>query len=411
MQPARGSEGLSDTIGLPAPEAVLVRYGELSLKGGNRGDFERALMRNVRTATKSICDVRVERLHGRLIAYPERRTEAVARRLQDVFGIKSVSPTWEVETRQELILPLAKAIFEDALGDFDTRTAPPSFRVRTKRADKRFPIKSSDFDRLLADHLLADHDEIRVRLKHPELELGVELREERSFVFVKRLPALGGLPVGTLGRVLCLLSGGIDSPVAAWMAMKRGCNVGFVSYHSHPFIGEPSKKKVIDLARRLMHYQPKGQLYVVPFTEVQTTIRDSAPEGYRTILYRRMMQRIATRLAASFHYDALVTGESLGQVASQTLENVRCIAAATELEVLRPLIAFDKEETIQIARRIETLEISNLPEPDCCTVFMPRRPVIRGKLEDCLAAEAQMDVEGLIERAVDGVEVHTLQDG
>ena len=224
-------------------------------------------------------------------------------------------------------------------------------------------------------------------------------------MFVEKLAGLGGLPVGTLGKAICLLSGGIDSPVAAWMAMKRGCRVGFATFHSYPFIGESSKRKTLDLARVLSRYQPSSRLWVVPFTEIQTTIRDTAPEGYRTVLYRRMMQRISSRLAEQWGAGALITGESLGQVASQTLENMTCIAEAASIPVLRPLVGFDKSDTIEIAERIGTLEVSNIQEPDCCTVFMPKKPVIRGKLDLCLEAESRMNMDELLEKALADVEV------
>ena len=214
----------------------------------------------------------------------------------------------------------------------------------------------------------------------------------------------GGLPVGTLGRTMCLLSGGIDSPVAAWLTMKRGSRVDFCTFHSYPYIGESSKKKVLDLVRVLSRYQPRSRVHVVPFTHAQEAIRDHTPEPYRTILYRRMMQRIAARLGKRRRCGALVTGECLGQVASQTLENLGSIAAATAWPVLRPLISFDKEETIEIARRIGTFDVSSLPEPDCCTVFQPRKPVLRARPDDCEQAEAELDIESLVIEAVRGTE-------
>jgi len=249
-----------------------------------------------------------------------------------------------------------------------------------------------------------------VDLHTPEVEVEIDIRSERTYVFLKRLPGPGGLPVGTLGRALCLLSGGIDSPVAAWLAMKRGCEVGFVTYHSPPFIGDASRKKVRDLVRVLRRYQNSACLYVVPFAEVQTAIRDGAPEAYRTVLYRRMMQRIATRIAQERSYQALVTGECLGQVASQTLENMTCIGAATHLPVLRPVLCFDKEEIISIASSIGTFDISKIDEPDCCVVFQPKRPIIRGKVDVCLDIESELDVAGLIDRAVEGIEIEVLRD-
>jgi thiamine biosynthesis protein ThiI len=212
------------------------------------------------------------------------------------------------------------------------------------------------------------------------------------------------LPVGTLGRVVCLISGGIDSPVAAWMAMKRGCEVLFVTFHSHPFIGDSAKKKVVDLVRVLAPWQGRCTLLVVPFAEAQLAIRGAGRDPYRTVLYRRMMQRIASRIALDNGALALVTGDSLGQVASQTLENMTCIGAAASLPVLRPLLSFDKNDTIAVARRIGTFDLSNVQEPDCCTLFMPAHPVTRGRIEVCAELEATLDVEALVASAVAGAE-------
>ncbi|MDP6538896.1 MAG: tRNA uracil 4-sulfurtransferase ThiI [Planctomycetota bacterium] len=390
---------MTGAAAIGAPEMVLVRYGELALKGKNRGAFEQALVRNIEAATRLIAPVRVERRRGRMAVFGERRVSDVARRLQDVFGIKSLSPAWGCAVAPEAIAELAARVLADALADFPPE-GPITFRVASSRAEKRFPLSSMELDRFIAERVLPDHPRLKVRLERPELSLGIDVRPERAYVFVRRLPGPGGLPVSTLGRGMCLLSGGIDSPVAAWLAMKRGCRVAFVSFHSPPYIGERSRKKIRDLVGILARYQPTSRLYVAPFTEVQTTIRDRAPQPYRTVLYRRMMQRIATRLARREKCGALITGESLGQVASQTLENLTCIEAATDLPVLRPLVTFDKEEAIDLARRIGTFEVSTRPEPDCCTVFMPEHPVLRGNLAACEEAEAALEVEVLVDRAV-----------
>ena len=394
------------TSRLSAPDVVLVRYGELALKGGNRRFFERTLARNIRSATKAISPVELELHSGRIHVVPERRPLEVARRLQDVFGIKTVSPAWRAPGDPDAIVEVARALLEEALPPDTGR--PVTFRVRSRRADKRFAMSSGELDRYVAERILPGPERVTVQLVDPELELGIEVRDDCTWLFHQRLPGLGGLPVGTLGRALCLISGGIDSPVAAWMAMKRGCQVGFITYHSYPYIGESAKKKVADLVRVLARFQGTSRLAVVPFTEVQTAIRDTAPENYRTVLYRRMMQRIACELAGQHGYQALVTGDSLGQVASQTLENLTCIVESSHLPVLQPLIGFDKEEIIERARRIGSFETSLTPEPDCCTVFQPRRPMIRGRLEECLAAEAELDVSALVARAVEGVETLTL---
>ncbi len=393
----------AEPISLAAPDRVLVRYGELALKGGNRVDFERALMRNLRAALQGIAPVRIERQRGRLSILPQGRVEEIAARAACVFGVKSVSPVWSAPPDLDAIATLARAVFRDALGDLP-EGRERTMRVSSKRADKRFPLTSVELDRELGRRVLAGLDNVRVELEEPAIVLGVEVRPEGVSVFARRISGPGGLPVGTQGRALCLLSGGIDSPVAAWMAMKRGLSVSFVSFHSWPYLGEASKQKVIALARALGRWQPTARLYVVPFADIQVAIRDRAPEIYRTILYRRMMQRIASRLCDEQHHDVLVTGESLGQVASQTLENMRCIELAATRAVLRPLVAFDKEETIALARRIGTFEISNVQEPDCCTVFLPQRPVIRGNPDDCARFESELDVPGLVAQALAGTE-------
>jgi tRNA uracil 4-sulfurtransferase len=346
----------------------------------------------------------VERQRGRMLVTPQGRAEEVAAQAARVFGVKSVSPAWSSAREPEAIAAVARAVFLDALERLP-QASPRTMRVRCKRADKHFPMTSVEFDRWLGERVLAGVEGVRVQLDQPAIELGVEIRPEGVNVFAHRIPGPGGLPVGTQGRGLCLLSGGIDSPVAAWMSMKRGLAVNFVGFHSWPYIGEASRQKVIALARSLATWQSRTRLYIVPFAAVQLAIRERTPEGYRTILYRRMMQRIASRLAERDQYDVLITGESLGQVASQTLDNLRCIELASTRALLRPLIALDKDEIIAIARRIGTFEISNVQEPDCCTVFMPAKPVIRGEPGLCERAEAELDVEGLVSRAVAEVEI------
>lgn len=408
MPEARERAPLREAAALPPPEIVLVRYGELALKGGNRRQFEDRLASNIRDATRGISAVKVERRRGRLAVLPERRTEAVAMRLQEVFGIKSVSPAWGCPSEPEAIASCTAPVLVHALASRTDREI--TFRVETSRGDKTFPLTSTELDRFVADRVIpvltSGGARLKVRLDDPELALGIDVRLERTYVFVRRLPGPGGLPVGTLGMGLCLLSGGIDSPVAAWMSMKRGLHVAFVTFHSYPYVGDASKNKVIEVARILARWQqPESRLHVVPFAEIQTAIRDSAPESYRTVLYRRMMQRIAARIAERDGLAALVTGESLGQVASQTLENIACIEAASQATVLRPLIGFDKEDTVAVARRIGTFAVSSRQEPDCCSLFMPERPVLRGSVHACETAEAALDVAGLVEKACASVEL------
>lgn len=383
-------------------ELIIARPGEFWLKGKNRGFFERCAAKNLRHALADIPGVRVDRLRAQFNVHCAERAGDATRRMLDVFGLSTIIPAWGAAPTLEAILPVAERVLAEAL-ELRPRDGTVSFRVDTKRADKRFPLTSPELNRRLAEHLLPLHGErLTVDLKHAELTLGVHIRPERAYISGERLHGAGGLPVGSIGRTLCLLSGGIDSPVAAWLTMKRGCDVSFVSFHSFPYIGESSQRKIRRLAEALMRYQRRARLYTVPFARIQEAIRDSAPEPYRTVLYRRMMQRIASRLAEKSRLAALVTGESLGQVASQTLENLTCINAASSLPVLRPLISFDKQETIALARRIGTYDLSVQPEPDCCTVFQPEHPVIYGSVADCERAEAELEVEQLVSEALAG---------
>lgn len=394
---------MSSFASMPPPRVVLVRYGELALKGGNRTEFELTLMRNIRSACANVAPVRVEREHGRLFVFADERMESVARRLTQVFGISSVSPAWEAPSEPDAICGVARGVLEDALAAQPAGARPP-FRVLSRRVDKRFPLTSMQLDRYVAEHILRVDDPLVVELEHPELVLGIEVREKTSYLFARRIAGPGGLPVGSLGRVLCLISGGIDSPVAAWMAMKRGALCSFVTFHSHPYIGDEAKDKVVELVRVLSRWQPRSRLFVAPFAAAQVALRGAATNGYedsyRTVLYRRMMQRIASAIADAEGAKALVTGECMGQVASQTLENLTCIGAAAQLPVLRPLIAFDKQETVDIAQRIGTFALSAVQTPDCCTLFMPRKAVTRGRLAVCEEIESRLDVPALVADSV-----------
>ncbi|MCE9595482.1 MAG: tRNA 4-thiouridine(8) synthase ThiI [Planctomycetes bacterium] len=384
---------------------ILVRYGELALKGGNRVDFERQLANNIRIALESVAPAKVERHWGRMFVFPERRTEVALARLREVFGITSLSPTRRAELDVEAIGKVAEQVLDEALAE-RTAPGPVSFRVRATRSEKRFALTSVELDRVIGGRLKERNERLTVDLEEPDIVVGLDVRAEGAFVFARRVEGPGGLPVGTLGRALCLISGGFDSPVSAYLSMKRGLSLAYVTYHSAPFIGESARKKVVDLVRVLSRFQPRhSRLWVVPFAASQIAIRDLEVAGYRTVLYRRMMQRIASRLAEREEAQALVTGECLGQVASQTLENLTCIQAAATLPVIRPLVSFDKEETIRLARRIGTFELSAVQEPDCCTLFMPTKPVIRGRPEFCEELESRLNVEQLVEAALASAEL------
>src|SRR5262245_49367216 len=393
--PSPGSPMGSEKIG-GGVECLVVRYAEVGLKGGNRRYFEGRLLRNLKDALASVGPARVGRTWGRLLVFPAGDPAPAIERLREVFGVASVSPA--VETRKDLleIEPVAHRLVGEALSRRPGEDRVP-FRVEAHRADKSFPMKSVEVNRRLGAALLAAFPRLRVDLEHAALTLGVEVREESAYVHAERVEGPGGLPVGVSGRVLSLISGGIDSPVAAWLAMKRGCRVLFVTFHSHPFIGEATKEKVKDLVRRLSRFQGPSLLFVAPFAAIQTEIRKASPEPYRTVLYRRAMNRVAARIARRHRCLALLTGDSIGQVASQTLENLRCAEEVSDLPVLRPLLAFDKRETIALSERIGTFPISIRPAQDCCTLYQPDHPVIRGEVEVCRAVEAEIDLDRLVE--------------
>ena len=390
----------------PEPDLLLVRYAELALKGGNRARFEGTLDHNLREALDPIGPHEIRRAWGRVVIAPERRKRQALRIVARTFGVKSVSPAWRLEPDVDALAALGRRLLDEQLGPgarAQQGAAVPGFRVRVKRADKSFPQPSGELERRVADAMLEGEERVRVELREPDLEYGIDVRPEGTFAFLERVPGPGGLPVGTLGRGLCLLSGGIDSPVAAWLGMKRGLRVGFVTFHSPPYLGEGSRRKVEELVRVLAGWQGPSRLHEVPFTDVQVAIRDGAPEGLRTILYRRSMARIATRLAALEKAEALITGESVGQVASQTLPNLATIEDAAGLPVLRPLVTADKEEAIALARRIGTFGVSTQPEPDCCTVFQPRRPALASDAAVCARVEAEIELGPLEDAALDGV--------
>jgi len=385
-------------------EALLVRYSEIGLKGGNRPLFEKALVENLRSAFAEFGPLHIQRLRGRMLVRGPVSAHDLARVAQRVFGVASVSPAQCLPRGLAGVKEVAVAQAKVALQEYLGRTDPIPMKVEVRRADKSITTPSVEIAREIGAALLQLDSRFKVDLHNPEVRVGIDLRGEGSFVYATSLPGPQGLPVGTTGRAHCLLSGGIDSPVAAWMSMKRGLRVDFVSFYSFPFVGPQTKEKIQKLAEHLMRWQPVSALHVVPFSDYQIAIRDHCPAAYRTVLYRRAMQRIASIIARRRKGRALITGESLGQVASQTLANMSLIEHASTLPVLRPLVTFDKLETIEVARRIGTFDLSTLPAPDCCTVFQPPKPVIYGRLKDVEEAEARIHVGTLTHEAVRGTE-------
>lgn len=385
-------------------EALLIRYGEIGLKGGNRPRFEKILADNLRVALGNVPSLTIQRIRGRMLIRGKAPAAEMAQAARRVFGVTSLSPARIVARDPEAMVAAARELAAEAIAREHPGAGPIRFKVAVNRADKTFPLRSIEVARTVGAALMADETRLEVDLREPELTVGVDLRLEGVYVFAGRQEAYGGLPVASTGRVHCLLSGGFDSPVAAWQCMKRGLRVDFVSFYSFPFVGPQTREKVIRLAEKLTEWQPQAILYVVPFSPYQEAIRDHCDERYRTVLYRRAMQRIASIIARTRKGKALVTGESIGQVASQTLENMRLIESASKLPVLRPLVTYDKTEIIDLARKIGTHDLSNLPAPDCCTVFQPAQPVIHGQLSEVEHAEAQIDIGKLTYDAVQGTE-------
>lgn len=389
---------------------LVIRYGEIGLKGGNRPVFERALCENLKAALGPLPGLRTQRLRGRILVQAQVPLEDHAHRAAQVCGVTSLSPA--VSTHLDLDLVIATAVSQleqSMLKEFAGRDQVP-FRITVNRSNKAFPHTTPEIIEKLAEAVLSRWPELKVDLNHAELNLEIDFREDQALVFARRIAGPGGLPVGTLGRGMTLLSGGIDSPVAAWMGMKRGLRMEFISFYSFPHVGPQSREKIIRLAEKLAEWQPRTLLHIVPFSAYQEAIRDNCPAPYRTVLYRRAMSRIACRISGRRKCKALITGESLGQVASQTMQNIAAIEEASTLPILRPLIGMDKVEAIDIARRIGTYDLSNLPAPDCCTVFQPESPVLFANLEDVHAAEAALDLDTLTRDAVRGSEMLELPE-
>ena len=365
---------------------IVVHYKELALKGRNRPWFIQLLVRNIKDALKGLPVRSVRSVAGRIEidvaadTNPESQipNHVLASRLARVFGIANFSVA---KRAAHDFNDLARAILED-LGD----RSPESFRLSATRQDKRLPFTSPQVEREVGG-LIKQAKGWRVDLGRPALTIHVELLTEGALYYFAKQPGAGGLPTGTGGRVACLLSGGIDSPVAAYRLMRRGCSVLLIHFHSYPILSRASQEKVREIAALLTRYQLRSRLILVPFGDLQRKIVLAVPPELRVVIYRRFMLRIAEQLARRWHARALVTGEVIGQVASQTLENMTAIARATEMTVLRPLIGMDKDEITAEAQRIGTYPISIVPDEDCCTLFTPRRPATRARLEAIRAAE------------------------
>ena len=374
----------------------LVHYGEIGLKRNNRSYFERKLAQNIKLALKGMGCAEVRRIYGRLLVmlHPEADVAAIQERLGKVMGIAHFERALAAEQTIDAIQDAALELVKDQ--QFKT------LKVETKRADKRFPLTSPEISAAVGAHLL-NATGASADMHTPDLRCNIEIVDKAAYIYVEKIRGVGGLPVGASGKVLVMLSGGIDSPVAAWRMMKRGVKALFVHFYSYPYTDKASLEKVEELAEILATWNYRTQIYLVPFAEVQREIVTQTPAPFRVILYRRMMVRIAQQIAAIAKAECLVTGESLGQVASQTLGNLRVIEEVAEIPILRPLIGDDKAEIMDLAEQIGTFEISTLPHDDCCSLFVPKHPATNASLEAVQEAEAALDIDALVKVGIESV--------
>ena len=378
---------------------ILIRYGELGLKGKNINQFINKLQSNLQKAVAPFPNVKVTRSSGRMfVVLNGHEPEPVIEACKKVFGIYSMSLAMKVENELETIKAGALQALQQAK-DGDT------FKVNVRRANKQFPINSQEMNQRLGAHLLKNTTGFTVDVHQPDIEVRVEIRQKATYIYSEVIDGARGLPVGTGGKTLLLLSGGIDSPVAAYLMMKRGVEVEMIHFHSPPFTSERAKQKVLDLSEVLSQYGGKIKIHLVPFTKLQQKIFAEMPERYGMTIMRRMMFTIAERVCDKENILSITTGESLGQVASQTMASMNAINEVTNLPVIRPLIALDKEEIVEIAKEIDTYEISIRPYEDCCTIFVPDAPVTNPKREKVVALEQKVDFASEIEEAIAGIEI------
>ena len=394
--------------------SIIVKYGEIGIKGKNRYIFENKLIKNIKNMLKPIDKFNVYKEYGRVyVDLGDYEYDEVCEEVKKVFGVVGVCPAVKVlRNNEEDVEAAYQKLKETALLVLEEKieAGAKTFKVESRRGDKSFRLTSQDMSIDIGGYLLSNvGDKIKVDINKPEAKIKCELRENNVVVYSDTVPGYGGLPIGTNGKAMSLLSGGIDSPVATWMVAKRGMEVEAVHFHTYPFTSEKSQEKVKDLARILAKYCGKVRLHKVNILEIQKAVGLNCRDEEMTIISRRFMMRIAQRLAEKRNCDALITGESIGQVASQTIQGLTCTNASVSLPVFRPLIAMDKTEIIEIAKKIDTFETSIIPEEDCCSVFAPKKPVTKPKLERIEDSEKALDVEQLIQDAIDNMEVEVIE--
>ena len=382
---------------------IMVRYGELSTKGKNRKDFIDRLAGNVTKVLREFPQVEIHPRHDRMhIVLNDAPFEEVDQRLKKVFGIQTYSPTIKVEKTlveiEKTALALMKETFKKGM----------TFKVNTKRSDHQFLYDTNELNKMVGDYLFSHMDDLKVEMKHPDIVLRIEVRKDAVYISNQLLHGAGGMPVGTGGRAVMMLSGGIDSPVASYLALKRGVDIDMVHFYSPPYTTEKALNKAKELTGILANYAGKINFIAVPFAEIQETIKEKIPEGYLMTVQRRFMLQLADKIRAKRRGLAIFNGESVGQVASQTLESMAAINDVTTTPVVRPVATMDKTEIIKLAEEIGTFDLSIQPFEDCCTIFAPPRPKTKPKIEKAREFENRLDVDGLIERALAGIQVTSI---
>ena len=385
---------------------IMIRYGELSTKGKNKRTFISRLVKNVSHALHDYPEVKIYGERDRMyLLLNGADSRVVMDRLQPIFGIQTYSPVVKVERDIEALKAAAIEMIRNVYQEGQT------FKITTRRADHKFELDTNDINQLLGGEVLRNIEGIKVQVKKPDIELRVEVRLEGLFLSCETILGAGGLPVGSGGRGMLMLSGGIDSPVAGYLAMKRGVEIEAVHFHSPPYTSPRALQKAKDLTAKLTAYVGSIQFIEVPFTEIQEEIKRVVPEGYLMTVTRRMMMRLTDQIRAQQKGLAIINGESLGQVASQTLQSMVAINEVTNTPIIRPVVSMDKNEIIEIAQKIDTFDLSIQPFEDCCTIFAPPAPKTKPKLDKTQGFEARLDVEGLIERAMAGLVISEIKIG
>lgn len=384
----------------------IVRFGETALKGKNKSYFEKKLVDRVKKILRKFSGVDVYREEGLVFvsANSENSHEELVGEISKVFGISSISPAVETNPNMEDIYETAVNFMMNLIEKESVRT----FKVEAKRADKNFPVKSPEIARLVGGEVLKGCKVLKVDVRNPQVCLHVDVRRDKAYIYRKKIQGYGGLPLGTNGKGMLLLSGGIDSPVAGWMMAKRGMSIEAIHFHSYPYTSRRAQEKVEELARQISIYCGDFKLHIVNLLPVQEEIIKTCPEEETTILVRRFMMKIAEKVGEQTGAKTLITGESLGQVASQTTESIVCTDQSVAMPVLRPLIAMDKVDIMDVAKKIGTYETSILPYEDCCTVFLPKHPVTRPKLESILHSEEKLNVDKLVAEAMKNVQIKNI---